>query len=105
MKVLFVSFMLAFLSGCAYPTSSTRIPDDRPSIAIQGAPTDAVLYVDGLAMGSTQRYNGQESALLVEPGTHKIEVRSKGKTLHQEKIFLGGGEQKTINIIAPGETP
>ena len=103
MRFLLISMILVGLAGCAYPTSELRIPDDRPRLAIRGAPQDAILYVDGLAMGPAQQYNGQEAALLVEPGTHKIEVISKGKTLLQEKIFLGGGEQKTLNI--PGVTP
>lgn len=99
MRLLLISVILAGLMGCAYPTSELRVKDDRPSLAIQGASPDAILYVDGLAMGAAQQYNGKESALLLEPGTHKIEVVSKGKTLLQEKIFLGGGEQKTLNIV------
>lgn len=103
MRVLLISVILTGLVGCAYPASELRVPDDRPSLAIRGAPHDAILYVDGLAMGAAQQYNGKESALLLEPGTHKIEVLSKGKTLLQEKIFLGGGEQKTLSIqgVAP----
>lgn len=103
MRFLLIAMIFTGLAGCAYPTSELRIPDDRPRLAIRGAPHEAILYVDGLSMGPARQYNGQEGALLVEPGIHKIEVLNKSKILLQEKIFLGGGEQKTLSI--PGVTP
>lgn len=93
--LLFASF---FLISCTYPSTSVTISDNRPSIAIEGAPANAILYVDGLRMGAVQQFNSQQT-LLLEPGNHKVEVISQGATLFSEEIFLGGGEVKTIKII------
>jgi len=100
---LFVSVML-LIYGCAYPTTSVKVLDERPSLVIQNAPRDSVLIVDGLDMGKASFYDGQKKVLLLEPGTHKVEVRSNNKRIHSEKIFLGGGETKTINVLSEGGT-
>lgn len=99
MKRLLVFFSVMLLMyGCAYPTSSVRVLDDRPSLVLKNAPQDAVLLVDGLDMGQASLYDGREKALLLEPGTHKVEVMRQGTLIHSEKIFLGDGETKTINV-------
>lgn len=99
MKRLFVFTSVMFLIyGCAYPTSSVRVLDDRPSLMVHNAPQDAVLLVDGLDMGKASLYDGLGKVLLLEPGTHRVEVMHQGMLIHSEKIFLGDGETKTINI-------
>jgi hypothetical protein len=54
--------------------------------------------VDGLNMGKAGLYNGRERALLLEPGTHQIEVMSQGNVIHSERVFLGEGELKTLKV-------
>lgn len=99
MKRMFVFFSITLLLfGCSYPTSGVRVLDDRPSIVIQGAPMESFLFVDGLNMGKASLYNGLERALLIEPGTHQIEVMSQGNVIHSERVFLGNGELKTIKV-------
>ena len=104
MKLLLVGLAVVItLVNCAYPTSGLRVPDERPSIAIKGAPDDAILHVDGLNMGSARSFDGVSQVLLLEPGTHKVEVKSQGKTVLSEKIFLGRGEVKTIVVTSGGK--
>lgn len=99
MKRLLVFFPITLLIyACSYPTSEVRVLDDRPSIVIQNAPIGALLFVDGLNMGIAGLYDGREKALLLEPGTHKIEVISQNNVLYSEQIFLGGGELKTLKV-------
>jgi len=57
-----------------------------------------MLYVDGLSMGRAQQFDGDTNVLVLEPGTHKIEVISQGKSLLSEKVFFGGGEIKTLSV-------
>lgn len=90
--------LLALIVGCAYPTSGVRVPDERPSIAVKNAPRDAVLYVDGLNMGMARDYDGRSQVLLLEPGTHKVEVSTGGRVLLSETVFLGGGELRTLVV-------
>jgi len=101
--IIIIFSMMILVYGCAYPTSSVRVPDERPSIVIQNAPKSAILFVDGLNMGLANRYNGRPGALLLEPGTHMLEVKNEGKVLLSEKVFLGGGEMKELKVHISGE--
>ena len=103
MRLLLIIFiMITLIAGCAYPTTTVRAVDDRPSIAIQGAPKDAILYVDGLNMGPADTYDGKPQVLLLETGKHKVEVKSQNQTLLSEKVFLGSGSTKILSVISPG---
>ena len=107
MKSFVACFLLmALVVGC-YPASEVRIPDSRPRIAIKNAPDNAILYVDGLKMGLAIRYSGvsgsEESGeahvLLVEPGRHRVEVKSNGEVLLSEDVFLGERTLNTLTVI------
>ncbi|BDU72014.1 hypothetical protein [Mesoterricola silvestris] len=83
---------------CADPVTVTRAVDDRPRILLQGVPEGAVLFLDGKPMGSASAYAGNPGVLLVEPGTHLVEVRLGETLLMSSKVFLGGGEQRTLAV-------
>ncbi|MEW6612621.1 MAG: hypothetical protein ACOY5C_14030 [Pseudomonadota bacterium] len=89
---------IVLLGGCAYPTSEVKTTDNRASIAVQGAPEDAVLYIDGLSMGRVAHFDGKSKVLLIEPGIHKVEIVNHNKVLLSEKAFLGTGELKTFTM-------
>jgi len=113
-------------SGCAMPTTSVRTVDDRPTLAIKGAPEGAILFVDGLNMGLANQYSGTLSksypdtrmatqysgsstsnggstgadntpVLLVEPGTHVVRITVGNTTIYEQKIFVESS-LKTITI-------
>lgn len=88
---------MSFVVGC-YPESEVRVTDNRPKIAIKNAPENAVVYVDGLKMGLASQFNGDPNVLLVEPGRHKIEVRSDNRILLSEDVFLGESALKTLTV-------
>jgi len=101
MKVITVIFLVVsacLLQGCSYPDpAKVEQKDSRPAIGITGAPQGALLFVDGLQMGSVSQYDGTNSVLLVESGSHLVEVRAQGgKTLYSEEIFLSGSTTKII---------
>lgn len=97
-SLIYIFIIIIMVQGCAYPTSQSRVLDKRPSIAVQDAPDEAILIVDGLNMGLANQYNGHDKALLIEPGTHKIEVVNHGLTILTEQIFLGGSELKIFKV-------
>jgi hypothetical protein len=103
-RLLVFSFITLLVYGCHYPTSEVRVLDDRPTIVIQNAPKGAFLFVDGLNMGQARLYDGREKALVLEPGTHEIEVTSQGNVIHSERVFLGDGELKTLKVHSSGAT-
>ena len=55
-------------AGCVGPTTTVRTVDTRPAIAVAGAPSGAVLYVDGIAVGSADSYDGNPNVLLIAGG-------------------------------------
>jgi hypothetical protein len=99
MKFFAASILILFLIiGCAYPSSDVRVTDERPKIAVKNAPENAVIYVDGLKMGLASKFNGDSSVLLLEPGRHKIEIKSGGRTLVSEDVFLGDSALKIFVV-------
>lgn len=91
---------LTALSGCANPVEQTRTVDHRSTIVVKNAPSDSVLYVDGLSMGNASQYVDQ--ALVLEPGTHQVQIRQGGAVIHAEKIFVSGTGTKTITVNGSG---
>jgi hypothetical protein len=86
------------LAGCPMPQTVVRTPDTRPSIAVAGAPAGSMLFVDGQLVGDAPAYSGQPNVLLVEPGTHDIEVRDRaGNVLFRQKVFVES-ELKTVQV-------
>ena len=96
MKRLFLAAALA--AACAMPATTVRTPDSRPSLAITGAPAGSLLFVDGNAAGDANAYDGRPAILLVEPGTHVVDVRdSSGRVLFTQTVFVES-ETKTIQV-------
>jgi hypothetical protein len=95
---LSATIMLLLALGCAEPRTQTRAVDGRPSIVVKQAPKGTVLYVDGTSMGMADSYGGDPGILLLEPGTHLVEVKSADRLLFSQRIFLGGGELRTITL-------
>jgi hypothetical protein len=101
MKLIVLAFPLVLL-GCAEPVSNVRTVDDRSRLLVQGAPAGSQLYLDGKPVGDATAYAGDPGILLVEPGTHIVEVRRGDTLLFSQKIFFGGGEQRKIQVPAGG---
>ncbi len=99
MKTLLMAALLLVMGlGCAEPRTHTRVVDGRPKILVKDAPKGAVLYVDGVSMGQADTYQGDPGVLLLEPGTHLVEIKAAERLLFSQRIFLGGGELRTIAV-------
>jgi hypothetical protein len=103
MKILYAVLILLsviFFQGCHYPDAAKiEQKDSRPAIGVAGAPVGSVVFVDGLKMGSASQFDGQKNVLLVESGTHLVEVKSaSGQVLHSETLFLSGSTTKILQV-------
>jgi len=97
MRKLALALALA-AAGCVGPTTTVRTVDTRPAIAIAGAPSGSVLYVDGVAVGDPASYDGRPNVLRVEPGTHEIDIRDRsGQSLFKQRVFVES-ELKTVQV-------
>lgn len=94
---LIVLLSLALFS-CAMPSTTVRTVDTRPSLAFEGAPEGAQVYIDGLSAGDAEKYDGQPGVLIVEPGTHQVTVKARdGSVLVDRKVYMES-EIKTIKV-------
>lgn len=98
MKKLIVAALVSILAGCALPESRVTTGALRPTIAVKGAPADAMLVVDGLFMGYAKLYDGAPKVLLVEEGVHQVELRQGSNVIHSEKVFISNGQTRMLNI-------
>lgn len=91
-RAILLLLALNGLVGCdiRYPNTGVEMTDERPTIAFKGAPDGSQVFVDGVAMGPAAEFDGQK-VLLVEAGTHVVEVRHNGAIILSESVFLGGG--------------
>lgn len=94
--------MVLLVGGCSSPVEQVRQPDERPALLIEGAPSGAILIVDGLVAGSVFGSNGQPQAIRVEPGTHEIQVLAGGRALLAQRIYVTGNAIKTFAISGAG---
>ena len=97
MRLVFLALPLLLLA-CADPVTVVRTVDARPRLLLEGAPRGAVLYIDGMRLGEAAAYGGDPGVLPVEPGTHIIDVKDGERLLFSQKVFFGGGEQRTLVI-------
>src|SRR5512139_735250 len=93
-----VLFLLLSAAACAMPSTVVQTPDTRPSLAFEGAPPGAILFLDGVRVGEASLYDGQPNVLRVEPGTHIVTVKgADGADLLDQKVFVES-ELKTIKV-------
>jgi len=98
MKTLLMLLALTTaLAGCSMPVTTVRSVENRPGIAIAGAPADALVLIDGVSAGTAASYNGEPNVLIVEPGTHRVVVHQGGTVLFDRQVFVDS-EIKRINI-------
>lgn len=88
---------ILLLGGCASPNTTVRTADDRPALAFQDAPKDALLFVDELSMGPANQYNGRPKVLMIEPGMHNVRVTVNSKILFEQRVFVESST-KTIKL-------
>jgi hypothetical protein len=100
-KAFFAAALLVTLSACTLPQTTVRTGSAQPGLVVKGAPSGAVLYVDGLAMGSARRFDGNPKVLVVLEGVHQVEVRRRSSVLYHDKIFVSSGETHAITVL-PG---
>jgi len=86
------------LLACADPVTVVRAVDARSRLLVEGAPRGAILYIDGKPLGEAAAFGGNPGVLQVESGTHIIEIKEGERLLLSQKVFFGGGEQRTLVV-------
>lgn len=95
-NIMIMAFAGLILIGCANPIEHLQTTDGRPSIVLQGAPSNAGVYIDGKYIGRASDYTSK--AIIIENGTHTVTVTENGNDLLSQKIFVSGSGTKTLTV-------
>jgi hypothetical protein len=49
-------------------------------------------------MGAADQFDGNRETLMVEPGTHVVQVRHEGGVLLSERVYLGEGATRIFVV-------
>lgn len=93
----------------SYPPDGRPAPADRDSYPSQGdpavgrllldvVPPDAAVYLDGNFLGTAAEVSGMSAGLVVEPGSHSLEVTRPGYVWRQIEVSIGEGERLELAL-------
>jgi hypothetical protein len=102
MKTLGALLVITLLSGCSLPQTTVRSGSSQPGLIVRDAPSGSTLFVDGLAIGPANEFDGNPKVLTVLEGIHKVEVRSGATVIFSEKTFASNGETHTVTVVGGG---
>lgn len=97
-KTFLIALAVSGLAACTYPTENVEVTDERPAVAFRSAPAGSQVFVDGVAMGPADKFDGKKNVLQIEPGTHVVQVRQGGQVLFSQTVFLGARATKTFIV-------
>ncbi len=91
--------LLAPLFGPVSQTATSNIDQNKDEGYIQFFNITAhhEIFLDGNAIGTGEAYRAG-GQLGVTPGTHEIEIREVGLTRFKQKVFIGTGSTRIIDI-------
>jgi len=104
-----IAFLLALgTAACTIqlPTEKQEVADLRPQLTfVLSDPDDKPglyrILVDGLDMGSVEKYLSGQNGLKVLSGTHLIKVEGRGRVVVEERVYLGDRASRTVLIPRP----
>ena len=103
--VFFLSFIfILFLSGCGTPKESTFGVGNEGTLKIICSPSSAEVFVDGVSMGKTNRYDGDPGYIKLDSGTHRIEIRKEGYIPYTKEVYSSRSLQ-TIEVTLTKSNP
>ncbi|CAB3889140.1 hypothetical protein LMG3410_03721 [Achromobacter aegrifaciens] len=90
--------LAAQLAACAMPHGHVSSGTERPTLGFVGQPPGTVIKVDGLPLDPNVTVDGAMTVVRVEEGMHRVQVERNGTVVHQEQIYLSGGERKILDL-------
>lgn len=72
---------------------------DPARLQVEVEPADAVVYLDGRLLGSGAELASLHSALIVDPGTHRLEVIRPGHVAEVRAFEVAQGEDVALRIV------
>jgi len=91
--------LFAPLFGPASQTTTSNVDQNKDEgyIRFSNITGRDEIYLDGNAIGTGEAYRSG-GQLGVTPGTHEIEIRDAGLVRFKQKVFIGTGSTRTIDV-------
>ena len=91
--------LFAPLFGPVSQTTTSNVDQNKDEgyIRFSNITSQQEIFLDGTAIGTGESYRSG-GQLGVTPGTHEIEIREAGLVRLKQKVFIGTGSTRTIDI-------
>ena len=91
--------LFAPLFGPVSQTTTSNVDQNKDEgyIRFSNINSNQEIFLDGNAIGTGEAYRSG-GQLGVTPGTHEIEIREAGLVRLKQKVFIGTGSTRTIDV-------
>jgi len=89
---------LLALAACQYPQTTVQTLDERPQLTVRNATAGMMLFVNGVAIGPADAYDGKQTTLELPAGNHLVEIRQNGRIVHSEQVYLALGTSRSVTV-------
>jgi len=90
-----IALSVAAPAGCA--TSETRGIGNEGFAVFDVQPSDAEVWLDGQLVGKAREFTGGSKVLMLQSGTHKIEIKKEGYAPFQKELYASSGVKQTVS--------
>jgi hypothetical protein len=97
---IFVLLALASLGACSWFGSRKPPVPDPTEIIVTGAPTGALLFMDGAQIGQAVLLNDHAQTLRVAPGAHTVEIHVRDRVVYREELDLHRSERRVVTVLS-----
>ena len=99
LELAVICMLLLTATGCGGgPYRTVYTGRDEGYLRFSGGRPGQTVYVDGGQQGSTEEFSGKPGVLATTPGLRTIEVREGDRVIMRDKVFIGAGVTKIIDL-------
>lgn len=94
-----IGILISVSGGCGggpYRTADTA--RDEGYLLFSGARPGHTVYIDGVLRGRAEAFGGKPAVLAATPGLRTIEVRNGDEVIVRDRVFIGRGTTRTIDL-------
>jgi hypothetical protein len=96
-KIALVALAAGFLGACAYPSTEEFQGGPEGRLIVRSGPGDALVVVDGKAVGTVAASQSAKGQIKLNSGAHKVQVTSGGQTLLDRTIYVDNGAKVIVD--------
>jgi len=96
---VFILFVSVALWQCStMPKTTVSGVGNQGRVMIDCDPSSAIVYVDGVKIGKASKFDSESDALVLESGSHLIEIRKKKYQAFRKEIYVGNRVLQTLQV-------